>query len=379
MKEVDGSYWGYAKIQPLSPLGSRKLKLGKPIVWKPVKPIEITFLENSRYRIQFDGKGEITELYDKYYRKQVLRGKGNMLRAHVDRGGYFESWDITTDIERKVYDIDQVEHMLLIEDGPVRKTIQIKKKFKSSFILQNISIYEDSARIDFDTKVEFREKQMLLKAGFDVDVDAPFATYDISMGNLQRETTRNTSIEKAKYEVCTHKFMDLSEDNYGVAVLNDCKYGCDVAGNRMRITLIKTSTFPDESQDIGEHEFCYSLLPHVGDVKAGMVREEAYHFHQMPYLIMGEMSLPEEVLMYEEQGVVLETVKKAENEEAIILRFYEHHGEEKEVKLYWNGPISRVIKCNVLEEPMDMDDSVRLEDQNIYIKFKPYEIVTIQI
>ena len=273
--------------------------------------------------------------------------------------------------------VETVEHMCLIEEGPVRRTLKVIKTFRQSTIIQNISIYEDSPRIDFHTKVDFQEQQMLLKAGFDVDVDAPVATYDISMGDLTRPTTRNNSFERARFEVNTHKFVDLSAEDYGVAILNDCKYGCDVAGNRMRITLIKTATFPDENQDIGLHEFCYSLYPHTGDVKQGGVREAAYRLNQPPCTIFGNLTLPEEPVLCEDMGIMMEALKKAEREEAVILRLYEHHGREREIRIRWNLPMSGVRKCNVLEQ--ELEDDVRLDGQDIYLPVKLYEIVTLKI
>ena len=219
---------GLMNLDPIPPFGCRIFHPGEKVSMAAPQIAETNVLENSLWRICFDENGEIRELYDKSADRQVLRGRGNVLSAHVDRGGYFESWNITPDAERKVFILKEVDEMSLVEDGPVRKTLRIRKRFRHSVIDQHISIYEKLPRIDFRTKADFREQQMLLKAGFQVDVDAPAATYDISMGNIKRPTTRNTSFEKAMFEVCMHKFMDLSSDDYGVAILNDCKYGGDV-------------------------------------------------------------------------------------------------------------------------------------------------------
>lgn len=373
----DGECWGLVNLESIPAFGNRKYCLGEKAELTLGENRDTNTLENGRYRIRFDENGDIAELYDKLQKRQVLRGKGNVFSAHVDRGGYFESWNVTADIERKVYPVETVEHMCLIEEGPVRRTLKVIKTFRQSTIIQNISIYEDSPRIDFHTEVDFQEQQMLLKAGFDVDVDAPVATYDISMGDLTRPTTRNNSFERARFEVNTHKFVDLSAEDYGVAILNDCKYGCDVAGNRMRITLIKTATFPDENQDIGLHEFCYSLYPHTGDVKQGGVREVAYRLNQPPCTILGNLTLPEEPVLCEDMGIMMEALKKAEREEAVILRLYEHHGREREIRIRWNLPMSGVRKCNVLEQ--ELEDDVRLDGQDIYLLVKPYEIVTLKI
>lgn len=387
-----GEFWGVVKLPPITPFGSRILALGEKIEeyifkgeaaeCKTANPKtanlkSATLLENGRYRIEFDEQGEITSLYDKCQDRQILRGKGNVICAHVDRGGYFESWDITRDIERKVFPVDKVEYMILTEEGPLRTTLQIKKRFRDSVIMQNISIFEGSPRIDFDTVADFREPQMLIKAGFDVDVDAPVATYDISMGNLERETTRNNSFEQAKFEVLTHKFMDLSEEDHGVAILNNCKYGCDVTGSQMRITLIKTASFPDETQDIGKHEFCYSLYPHAGNMKEAKVREEAYRLNQPAVAVYGVSMLPSDPVACMEDGIMIETLKKAEQGEAVILRLYEHYGEKHKFEIQWDLPMAKVIKCNILEQ--EIEGEIHAADGKIILAIDPYEIVTLKI
>lgn len=369
---------GLVKVENIPAFGFVTLRTGEKM--ECVVPCREHFsdtLENSRYRILFDSQGEIISLYDKVQQREILRGKGNMLRAHVDRGGYFEAWDITEDIERKVYPVNQVEEMVLTEDGPVRKTLKITKQFRSSRITQWIHIYEDCPRIDFDTKADFQEKQMLLKAGFDVDVDAALATYDISMGNIQRETTRNDSFEKAKFEVLTHKYMDLSEDDHGIAILNDGKYGCDIKGNRMRITLIKTAGFPDESQDLGLHEFCYSLYPHKGNEKEAHVREEAYLLNQPLETIQGETTMISQPVICQEDGVMLETLKMAEDGTGVILRFYEHHGMNHEMNVQWKLPVKKAYRCDILERPTG--EKLPMVGEGFLLTVKPYEIVTVKL
>lgn len=376
-EKTDSVYEGLIRVEKLPAFGLSALPLGEKTATESFRSYPTAILENSRYRLRFDQQGEITELYDKCQKREVLRGKGNMLRAHVDRGGYFEAWDITEDIERKVYPVDQVEEMLLTEDGPIRKTMKITKTFRDSQIIQWISIYEGCPRIDFFTEADFQEKQMLLKAGFDVDVDAPFATYDISMGSIQRETTRNTSYEKAKFEVLTHKYMDLSQEDHGVAILNNGKYGCDIKGNRMRITLIKTAGFPDPTQDLGAHAFCYSLYPHQGDEKKAQVREEAYLLNQPAETVMGVVSLTHQPVICKEKGVMLETIKMAEDGEGVILRFYEHHGENHMMCLEWNLPFREVCRCDVLERITS--DKVEVKGSEISFDVKPFEIVTLRL
>lgn len=343
-------------------------------------PFEVenaNILENSSYRIVFDETGEMISILDKTNKREILKGKGNALAGYLDRPGYFESWDIDADFEKKVFPIQDVLEVKLIENGPVRWTMKISKRFRKSIITQHISIYSCSRRIDIKTEMDFYESQILLKALFDVDIKAPFATYDISLGNLKRPTTKNNSVEAAQFEVNMHKWMDLSDDNYGVCILNDCKYGCDIKNNRMRITLLKTSTFPDPEQDIGHHEFTYSIYPHTGDFRAGYVTKTAYELNIPGIPARGNAD--KDIFSWmevDDDNIIIETVKKAEYSDDIIVRLYECNGESRKVSLSFNEEVKKAEKCNLLENTLN---ELFIENQRLSFHVKPYEIVTLKL
>ena len=171
--------------------------------------------------------------------------------------------------------------------------------------------------------------------------------------------------------------MDLSEGDHGVAILNDGKYGCDIKDNHMRITLIKTATFPDESQDLGRHEFCYSLYPHQGEEKEAHVREEAYLLNQPLETIPGAITLCSQPIVCEEDGVMLETLKMAEAGDNVILRFYEHHGKNHAMKVKWNLPMKEVYRCDILER--SEGDKIPVNGSEFLLTVKPFEIVTVKL
>src|SRR5262249_30252000 len=152
-----------------------------------------------------------------------------------------------------------------------RAGVEIKRRYRRSQIRQKIYVYHDDKRVDFDTLIDWHEQHILLKAAFPVNVLSPVATFDVQWGNVQRPTHRNTSWDWARFESCAHKWADLSECNYGVALLNDCKYGYDIHANVIRLSLLKSATSPDPTADQGEHVMIYSLLPHLGDWRAGVI------------------------------------------------------------------------------------------------------------
>jgi len=347
----------------------------EPSASVPSRPEEPNVLENGLYRIEFDSNGEMSRIHDKVYHREVLEGTGNRLEAFVELGDYFDSWNILSDFERKRYVIQEVSEMTLIENGPIRWTMKVVKRFRESIIHQYISIYRTSRRIDIRTDMDFREPQILLKAAFEVKVRASEAVFDASMGSVRRSTGRESSREKAQFEVPMHKWMDLSDGAYGVALLNDSKYGGDVKGSTMRLTLLKTARYPDPWQDIGRHAFTYSIYPHIGDYGKGNVIQAAYGLNHRLSVQAGVWNAPwNSWLTLEGEGVVIETVKLSENGHGIIVRMYEAHGNHTSAKLSVEYPACKAYRCNALEEePVE----IPYESGTLHIPFHPFEIVTV--
>ncbi len=243
------------------------------------------------------------------------------------------------------------------EAGPLRGVLRLRWRFYDSIITQRITLYSHSRRIDFRTEVDWHERQVLLKAAFPVNVRATRATYDIQFGTFERPTHWNTSWDWARFEVVAHKWVDLSEGNYGVALLNDCKYGHDVKDNVLRLTLIKSAISPDAEADQGRHEFTYSLLPHAGDRRQGDVLRESYALnyplHADVVRVPQAGNLPPRYSLAEVDAahVIVETVKKAEDEDAWIFRVYEsQQSRSSHVILTFGQPIQEAYECNLVEE-----------------------------
>ena len=153
------------------------------------------------------------------------------------------------------------------------------REFGASTITQTMRLASGSRRLEFDTEVDWHERHKFLKVAFPVDVHASRATYEIQFGHLERPTHTNTSWDVARFEVCAHRWADLSEPGYGVALLNDCKYGYDIHGNVMRLSLLRAPGWPDPESDQGAHRFSYALFPHAGDLRAAGVVAEAEAFN----------------------------------------------------------------------------------------------------
>lgn len=343
-------------------------------------------LKNNRirtpyYEICLNNAMEFTSLYDKKADRELMKEgqTGNSLLAYEDRPKEYDAWNIDPYYVEKCYPVTEVLHAEVKESGPVRTVLAVGKKFHHSVIEQEIVLYEESPRIDFHTCIDWKESQILLKAAFPLDLVTDKAVYEIQYGNVERPTHANTSWDQAKFEVCTHKWADVAEAGYGVAFLNDCKYGLDIKGTTVGLTLLKSGIFPNPEADREEHEFTYSLFPHQGDFREGRVVREAYLLNNSMYQISGRMPVKEQKKAYiavSEENVVLETVKPAEESEDIILRFYEAHGQRTKAEVCVADGLWQVYETDLMEEhPVP----VREKTNKFSFVIKPYEIKTFRL
>ena len=223
------------------------------------------------------------------------------------------------------------------------------------------------------------QHQTLLKVAFPVNVHSNNATYEIPYGNIERPTHWNAISDWSRFEVPAQKWADLSEGDYGISLLNDCKHGYDIKDNVIRLTLLKSAVAPDPNADIGQHSFCYALHPHQGNWQNGNTVRAAYEFNY-PLISrivedkhQGISPTEFSFVKVNRENVIIETVKKAEDNNAIIVRVYEAYNQRGTAELQFAHPLKLVTECNLLEEdekPVDFDrDSFAF-----YIK--PYEIRT---
>lgn len=339
-------------------------------------------LENAHLRVEIGPDGLLHSIHDKRANRAVLApgAVGNRLELFEDRPVSWDAWDIDIFFEDRGEIVGGLTRIDVAEDGPIRATVEIERAFRRSRIIQRVSLNHASARLDFDTWVDWHETHLLLKVAFPVDVRASRATFDIQWGQIDRPTHRNTSWDAAQFEVPAQKWADLSEGDYGVALLNDCKYGYDVRGNVLRLSLIKSATMPDRVADQGEHVFSYALLPHLGDTRVD-VRAEAYAMNFPPRVITGAggASAGAEAVslaVCDSPRGVIETIKPAENGDGIILRLYEAHNTRGPVRIALHRSIIGVERVGLLE---DGGVALELGDGAISLDLNPCEIVTLRL
>ena len=344
--------------------------------------VSAKLLENDFFRIELDDTGAFTRIYDKRSRREVMPegARGNLLEAFEDYPKEYDAWEITNYYEEKMWLVDDVVSIEPVYDG-ARSGLRIVKRFLSSTIAQNIWIYDDIARIDFDTEIDWKQDHILLKAAFPVDVNATRATYEIQFGCTERPTHRSNSWDAAQFEVCAHKFADLSEDGYGAALINDCKYGHDIHDGVMRLSLLKSATYPNPDADKCHHEFRYSFMPHAGGWREANVVREAYSFNlPLRAVELGAQTgtLPESYSMVsvDSDDVIIDTVKRAEDSDSLIVRAYECWNRRANATLKFGFDVKRAVLCDLLENELE---ELEISENSVTLPVKPYEIVTIKL
>jgi alpha-mannosidase len=346
-------------------------------------------LENAYIRVELNTEGDITRIYDKIAQREVLPAGAiaNQFQAFEDRPMEWDAWDIDIFYDDKMWTADPATAIRLVDTGPLRATLEIERRILHSSYIQRISLNHNSPRLDIETKIDWIERHILLKVAFPVDVLAPQATYEIQWGNVQRPTHRNTSWDWARFETCAQKWVDLSEGGYGVSILNDCKYGHDIHDNIIRISLLRSPTFPDPTADQGEHTFTYSLLPHKGEWNERTI-SAAYALND-PLIVytpakrtspvanpIKSIEEPTSFISVANPNIVIETIKRAEDDNGIIVRLYESQRKRGPITLTTGFPLREAWHTNLLEQN---DTVLTVTDQQVTFNVKPYEIVTLRL
>jgi alpha-mannosidase len=297
---------------------------------EPHQPVEAEAdrLENRLLRVTLATDGTLLSVYDKLAGREALAGPGNALWAYVDKPRAWDAWDVDAGYPMAGEPLT-VESMAVVERGPHRAAIRLVWRLRDSTVTQHVRLWANSPRLDFHTEIEWHDRRWLLKARFPLGIRSPYATFETAFGVIQRPTHRNTSWDAARFEVAGHRFADLSEPGYGVALLNDGKYGHHALGNELGITLLRSPIYPDPLADEGRQVFTYSLLPHAGDwLQGGVLREaedlnnpllahpvRSDHRGPLPSLL-GLTGLP----------VGLGALKTLEDGGGLVLRVYEPQG-----------------------------------------------------
>jgi alpha-mannosidase len=353
-----------------------------------------TELENEFLRIRVDPQtGCITSLFDKRTNQESIarsetdtggpkdRPCGNLLQTFVDKPKDYDAWNIDADFEDKYWSLDKADEVKLTESGPLRAVIQVKHHFQNSSFMQNITLYPASTRVDVNMQTDWNEKHILLKVGFPVTVHADKATYEVPFGSIERPTTRNTPDEKAQFEVPALHWADLSDPQHGLSILNDSKYGYDTKGNVLRLTLLRSPSWPDAHADEGHHEFTYSLYPHSGTWREAETVRRGYelNYKLRAMQVQNHAGALPPVYSFVKIGggdVVLTAMKWAEDENAVVLRFYEWAGKESDVTIHLPAGAQRAWETNLIEQPAG---ELPVANEIVTVHTKPYEIKTVSV
>ena len=338
--------------------------------------------ENRFYYVTFNEEMEIVSLIEKETGKEFIQKgkKGNELVTYEDRPMNWDNWDIDVFYKKKPYFADKASEVRIVEDGKVRKTLKIVKQFADSVVTQHIHLYHDLPRIDFETHADWKEHNVLLRVNFPVDVNTTKATYEIQFGNVERETTNNHSWDTAKFEACGHKWADLSEDNNGISLLNDCKYGYGIKEGNLSLTLIKAGTYPNEHADIGTHDFTYSIYPHAGRWQKAETVEMAYNLNVPPVVVLQDKNEGEETgkefVACDAENCFIEVIKEAEDKNGMIIRMYENKNRHTKTRMTLPDSVTQMYECNLLEKN---EREIEVKEHAAEVILKPYEIKTYRI
>lgn len=338
--------------------------------------------ETPYFSVEFNNECNISRLIHKKTGRSVSpEGElvGNVI-AYQDRPHNHEAWDVKCYFDEVSWKLD-FKKAEIIELGAVRAVYKVDRSFRSSTFTEYYCIYNDLERIDVDYESDWKEDHVVLKANYPVDVNATKATFDIQFGNIERSTTTNTTWEFAQFEESMHKWTDLSDNSFGLSILNDCKYGCDVKDGKIRTTLFRCATRPNSVQDREHHSFTFSIYPHAGRVSDSGVVNEAYNVNFPLYAVpvkAHEGNLPSEYSLVncDKNNIVIETVKIAEDSDSVIVRAYETWNAKTPAALTFASNIKEATECNLLEEE---DEAVAYEGNTLTATFKPFEIKTFKI
>lgn len=338
-------------------------------------------MENDFVRVEFDEYMNISRIYDKVNGREVLKaGRVGCLEAFEDYPREYDAWEITDYYKDKRFDVNNVVSVERYECGEKAGFI-VTRTFRDSVIKQTITLDGHTPNITFDNDIDWNNDHVLLKARYPFDLNTTSASYDIQFGYITRPTHTNTSWDKAKFEVCGQKYADVSEHGYGVSIINDCKYGYSAEGSELSITLLKSATSPDPMADKCKHEFTYVLYPHKGDFVDAKTIENAYIVNNPMVCVPvsrqdGKLTDKFSFVSVSGDGVIVETVKKAENGEGYIVRLYDSANTRSTKTLRFGVPVKEVYVCDLLENELE---KVETEYDEVKLEVKPFEIVTLKI
>jgi len=344
-----------------------------------------TTMENAELRVVVDpATGCITSLFDKKANFESLaKGAcGNQLQTFKDTPKDYDAWNIDPGALDHMTPIETVDSVVMVEKGPMCAIIRVSRTWQSSKFVQDITLYAGADTVDVVNDIDWHETHVLLKAAFPVAASGPMATYEIPYGNIERPTTRNNTWEQARFEVPAMRWADLGDSQHGFSLINESKYGYDAKDNVLRLSLLRSPTWPDPEADRGHHHFSYALYPHAGTWKQARTERAGYEYNYRLRAMQVEShtgGLPAEhsYLSVAPENVVLTAVKKAEDDNGLIFRVFEWAGKQSEVIFTVPPGATAATETNLMEKTVGT--SLPLSGDKVTIPIHPYEILSIRV
>ncbi|MBQ3086543.1 MAG: alpha-mannosidase [Clostridia bacterium] len=351
--------------------------------WKQGVRVGANSIENRFLRVQWDADGLLTSIFDKENDRELLSTPdGNLLCVFQDKPIHESAWNMELNYRKKCWELLEAESIAIAENSPERACVRMVRRFNKSVITQDISLCADDRFVHFDVSADWQETEKTLKAAFRLNIRSVRATYEIAHGSCERPTHMNTLYDRAKFENCAHKWVDLSEGDYGVSLLNESKYGHDIENNLLRITLLRSPICPDRTADHGQHSFSYRLYPHTGTWQQAKTVRMANEFN-CPLAVLplqtnqcGDLSDTQSFIAVSDECLVLDAFKAAEDGKGLILRIYEAHGTRGNRTVTLGFPFADVYECDLMEDGMT---AVQTTENGFTFFCTPNEVKTFRI
>jgi len=358
--------------------------------WAVVKPQSVGRVtvkgltaENDFFFLELDEAGRIVKLIDKRVNRQVFfeNAPANEIQIFEDMPRSYDNWELAEYHKSKCRVQDGKADITVLDEG-CRRGFKICRTYHNSTIEQRMYLYDSIARIDVEHDIQWAEKQQVVKIAFPTDINASAARYDIQFGNVERPTHQNTSWDEAKFEVCAQKWMDLSEYNYGVSILNDCKYGFNTEGNVMKLTVLKSGVYPNVQADVGEHTFTYAIYPHEGDFRRGGTVREAYSFNQPLSAVAvtantdGTLQDTFSFLSTDCDNIIIDTVKQCEDSNDVLVRLHDTFDCKTTPTVTFGVPVKAVAVADLMENTLY---ELTVENNAVKLPVKNFEIITLKV
>ncbi|MGH9432061.1 MAG: alpha-mannosidase [Terriglobia bacterium] len=346
-----------------------------------------TTLENEFMRAEIDPRtGCVTSLLNKKDGKNILKtgANGNLLETFVDKPKEYDAWNIGWPYDQTKTELVDAQEVKLVENTAIRAVVRVKKNFQKSSFVQDICMYPEIPRADVNMQVNWHETHIMLKVAFPLDITPEMATYEIPYGTIQRPAIPRSKAEEAEWEVCAQRWGDLSDSDRGFSLLNDCKYGYDtVEKGVIRLTLLRSPISPDAMADQGFHEFTYAMYPHAGDWKEAGTELRGYelNYRAIPLVVEAhEGSLPSSYSFVTIQpgNVILTAIKKAEDDNSIIFRFFEFEGRPAQVQLHLPEAATQAVETNLMEKK-EKSMALGPTGQELTTSIGSYEIKSVKV